>query len=113
MQQRWQKKKKHFPLIALIFFVFIAFSILWSESNIGVIHQHQSHRDKNGEKQRSFDQNDSLLDSTPAQNFNLSKKSPVGIDKFTTCASTVRYSGRRAVSAIHGEESGGRRAASE
>lgn len=40
--------------------------------------------------------------------------SVVGIDKSTTCASTVRYSGRRAVSAVHGEDSGGgRRAASE
>lgn len=37
----------------------------------------------------------------------------VGLDKFTTCTSTVRYSGRRAVSAAQREESGGRRAASE
>lgn len=37
----------------------------------------------------------------------------VGLDKFTTCATTVRYNGRRAVSAVHVEESGGRRAASE
>ncbi|KAL1549095.1 Protein trichome birefringence-like 35 [Salvia divinorum] len=110
MQQRWQKKKKHFPLIALVFFVFIAFSIFWSESNIRVIHQHHARSNRNGQKQR---QNASLLSSTPSHNFNLSKKPPVSLDKFTTCASTVRYSGRRAVSAVRGEESGGRRAVSE
>ncbi|KAL0450973.1 UNVERIFIED_CONTAM: protein trichome birefringence-like 35 [Sesamum latifolium] len=103
--QRWQKRKTHFPLIALLFFVFIAFSILYSESNIRGIHQDQPPRDSNGDQRRSTVQAGLLNDSRPAQVLQISKKPPVGIDKFTTCSSTVRYSGRRAVSAVHRPES--------
>ncbi|KAL3654881.1 Protein trichome birefringence-like 35 [Castilleja foliolosa] len=103
--QRWQKRKTQFPLIALIFFVFIALTILYNES---IIHTD----DTNGDQPRSTVQDVSLLNSSPAQKFNLSNKPPVGLDKFTKCSSTVRYSGRRAISASNKVEFSGRMAAS-
>ncbi|KAL6534436.1 Protein trichome birefringence-like 35 [Orobanche hederae] len=109
--QRWQKKKTHFPLIALTFFVFIAFTILYNESNIHGIHTDDD--DDEHDQHRSTVQDGSFLNSTRAQNFNLSQKSAVGLNKFTTCSSTVRYSGRRAISAIDSQEFSGRRATSE
>ncbi|KAL8039053.1 hypothetical protein ABFX02_10G009900 [Erythranthe guttata] len=107
--QRWQKRKTHYPIIALVFFVFIAFSILYNESYIQVIQEYSDV--SNGDEQRSIIKDTSLLNSASPQIFNLSKKPPVGLDKFTKCASTVRYSGRRAVSAVRRADSGGRTAA--
>ncbi|KAK4396079.1 protein trichome birefringence-like 35 [Sesamum angolense] len=82
---------------------------LWAvnviESNIRGIHQDQPPRDSNSDQRRSTVQAGFLNNSKPAQVLQISKKPPVGIDKFTTCSSTVRYSGRRAVSAVHRPES--------
>ncbi|CAA0830574.1 Protein trichome birefringence-like 35 [Striga hermonthica] len=99
-----QKKKTHFPLIALVFFVFIALTILYNESNIQVIHTD----DDNGDRRPSTLQDGSLLKPAPTQNINLSKNSPVGLDKFSKCASTVSYGGRRGVSAVNKAVFGGR-----
>ncbi|KAL2500428.1 Protein trichome birefringence-like 35 [Forsythia ovata] len=111
--QRWQKKKKQLPVLALIFFVFIVFSILYNECNIRQIHEEQSGKDDNNHSHQSTVKIESLPESTPPQNFTLPKKPPVGLDKFSKCSSTVPYSGKRAAWAVHTAESGGRRGAPE
>ncbi|XP_009607029.1 protein trichome birefringence-like 35 [Nicotiana tabacum] len=66
--QKWPKKRTQYPLIALIFFVFIVFSILYNESSIQEIHSKHT----------------------------LPRIPPVPLDKSSACQSTVKYSGKRA-----------------
>ncbi|KAG8377071.1 hypothetical protein BUALT_Bualt09G0130100 [Buddleja alternifolia] len=91
-----------------------ALTILYSESNIQGIHKDHSQNDNNndGDEQRSISIPDGFVrNSTHAHYFNLSNKPLASLDKFTTCKSTVRYTGRRAASAVPRSEYGGQRAA--
>ncbi|XP_075509312.1 protein trichome birefringence-like 35 [Primulina tabacum] len=107
--QRWQKKKSKFPVIALIFFVFVALSILYNECNFRQVYQDKSHTDTEDGNQGSVVKDGSFFNSTPARNITFPKKPPVGLDKFSTCRSTETYSGRRAAWGVHKTEPNRRR----
>ncbi|XP_047323198.1 protein trichome birefringence-like 35 [Impatiens glandulifera] len=88
MLHRWQKKRTHFPLIiALVLCIFLVCSILLTERSIqqiyGEDHRHTSLKQA------------SLLKSTVLANSTFPSTSPVVLDRFTTCRSTVKYNGRK------------------
>lgn len=68
---KWSRRRSHFPLISLIFMVLITATVLFNEFRI---HQYQ----------RPY--HDPHLHDTR-------KSSPVELDRFTTCSSTVEYNG--------------------
>ncbi|KAL3830225.1 hypothetical protein ACJIZ3_019027 [Penstemon smallii] len=102
---RWQKKKTQLPFLVLIFFMLIAFSIFYSESNIQEILHNQSHR-------VNRIQDGSFL-SKPTQDFVLPNKPSVVLNRSSTCGSTVKYSGRRAFPTASTAGSVGQRAVAE
>ncbi|XP_059668071.1 protein trichome birefringence-like 35 isoform X2 [Cornus florida] len=115
MMQRWPKKKTQFPLIALVFFVFIGSSILYNELNISQIHQNQTHDGDGGDddhSQPSLKQT-SLFESTAPLNHSLPKRPPVVLDRFSSCRSTVKYSGKKAGWVVGSSESDIRRGSAE
>ncbi|KAK6943198.1 Trichome birefringence-like, N-terminal domain [Dillenia turbinata] len=90
MMQRWNRKRSPLHLLALLFIVFIASSILYNESSIRQIND-----DPNLDLQQR--QHETSISSS-APNFSTAhpKPTPVELDRFTTCKSTLKYSGRRA-----------------
>ncbi|KAF8364656.1 hypothetical protein HHK36_018616 [Tetracentron sinense] len=90
MMQRWSKKKNHFPLLAFLFSVFIVASILYNERNIQQIHEN------NEQQQASITQESVLTSVSPTISGKEKKRRAIeGIDRFTTCESTRKYSGRK------------------
>ncbi|KAF5941024.1 hypothetical protein HYC85_022191 [Camellia sinensis] len=105
MMQRWHKKRTHFPLLAaLIFFVFIVCSILYNERSIQQIHQNLDHHVDDSLKKTSVPES-----TTVPPNYSL----PVVLDRFSTCRSTVKYSGRKAGKIVHRPELGHQRGIEE
>ncbi|XP_057524054.1 protein trichome birefringence-like 35 [Amaranthus tricolor] len=72
---KWGRRRSTFPLISLIFMLLITATILFNEFKIQHFHHNQS--------------SDHHLHLQHTLNF-----SPVELDRFTTCSSTVKYSGR-------------------
>lgn len=87
MVQRWNKKRAHFPLIVFLFGLFILSSILYNELSIRQIHQNPDHDDGH-RYQVSITSTTMKLPSRP-------NRVPEVLDRFTTCNSTVKYSGRK------------------
>ncbi|KAL3531648.1 hypothetical protein ACH5RR_005169 [Cinchona calisaya] len=109
MMQKCQKKRGQFPLISVVLFVLIIFSILCIEINIHKIHQIQPQPAHTDQRQSSFDQ-EFLLRPSALLNQTLSKTPPpVPLNKSSTCSSTVKYSGRRVFSTVRTPEHAGRR----
>lgn len=77
--QRWNKKKPPFPLLAIIFCVFIVISILYNVQHIQEIHENQVDNHRYHHHQASVKRKPS--------------KQPPDLDSFTTCSSTRKYSG--------------------
>ncbi|GMI64928.1 hypothetical protein HRI_000162100 [Hibiscus trionum] len=51
---RWSRKKPHFPLLALLFLVFITSSILYNEFRIQQIHRSPDHGSASSTQRTSF-----------------------------------------------------------
>ncbi|KAJ4970411.1 hypothetical protein NE237_003510 [Protea cynaroides] len=92
--QRWCRRRTHFPLLAVLFSAFIIASILYSERNIEEIH---------GKEQQVSIGHTSLLTSVPpkASSNNNPEIAAASLDRFTTCASTGKYHGRRTEPVYH------------
>ncbi|CDP06432.1 unnamed protein product [Coffea canephora] len=100
MVQKCHRKKGLFPLMALVLFVFIIFSILYKEiTTIQRIRQSQPQNEGNDDQPQSSDfqlQQEFLPRPTVLLNRSLSSRAPpVPLDKSSACSSTVEYSGRR------------------
>ncbi|KAM7526531.1 hypothetical protein LguiA_016433 [Lonicera macranthoides] len=89
MMQKWNKKRNQFPVIALVFFIFIVASILYSERHIQLIHQNQQPPQTHNHHQPSIKHTGLFLKSSPHTT------PPVALDSSTTCKSTVTYSGMK------------------
>ncbi|XP_051130446.1 protein trichome birefringence-like 35 [Andrographis paniculata] len=103
MHQRWQKRKSQLPLIAILLFIFVAFTILYNESNIPGIHHRNSPPsgvDGGEVRPRSTFHGGDFFSPTPPQSFGSVRNPPVRLDKHAICNSTVKYSGRRAFPAV-------------
>ncbi|XP_004249604.1 protein trichome birefringence-like 35 [Solanum lycopersicum] len=108
--QKWPKKKTQYPLIALVFFIFIVFSILYNEIYIHEIQSKNSthHTDDDDDSSTlAKEEEDPLFQSV--KNLTVTKIPPVPLDKSSACHSTVKYSGKRAEWDSFKPESGGRR----
>ncbi|KAL5742459.1 hypothetical protein ACOSP7_029191 [Xanthoceras sorbifolium] len=101
MMQRWNKKRTHFPLLALLLIVFIVCSILYNESSIQRIHEDPNHV--------RHDQEVPIFYVKP----NLPKTAPKDLDRFSRCNSTRKYSGWRIGWSDPGVKSGRGRVTSE
>ncbi|KAK6943432.1 PC-Esterase [Dillenia turbinata] len=90
MMQILNRKRSPLHLLALLFIVFIASSILYNENRIRQIND-----DTNLNHQQQ--QHEAPISSS-ALNFSTAhpKPPPVELDRFTACKSTRKYSGRRA-----------------
>nr|DAD26340.1 TPA_asm: hypothetical protein HUJ06_027808 [Nelumbo nucifera] len=90
MMQKWNRKRTHFPLLAVLFSLFIAASIFYNERNIQQIHE-------DNKQQQSSITHTSLLASAPPKTSgaNDQKRALASLDRFTTCASTRKYSGKK------------------
>ncbi|GAB4834028.1 Protein trichome birefringence-like 35 [Ancistrocladus abbreviatus] len=92
---KWNRKRNHFPVIPLIFMIFIAATILYSELRIQHIpvnpdrDQHHNHQ-----KQRSLELTRNNLKHSPPFISVHPNSSSVELDRFTICNATMRYSGR-------------------
>ncbi|WMV52192.1 hypothetical protein MTR67_045577 [Solanum verrucosum] len=107
---KWPKKKTQYPLIALVFFIFIVFSILYNEIYIHEIQsKHSTHHTDDDDSSTSAkeEEEDPLFQSV--KNLTLPRIPPVPLDKSSACHSTVKYSGKRAEWDSFKPESGGRR----
>ncbi|XP_043710570.1 protein trichome birefringence-like 35 [Telopea speciosissima] len=93
--QRWSRRRTHFPLLALFFSVFILASILYNERNIGQIHESKDQQVPITHK--------NFLTSVPPKvsTNNEPKLAAASLDRFTTCASTQQYHGRRTETVYH------------
>ncbi|GLT66132.1 hypothetical protein SLA2020_385190 [Shorea laevis] len=83
MMQRWNRKKPHFPILILLFILFIVFTILYNELNIQQINEDPDPVSRN--------QRASITYVKP----NLAKRASEVLDRFSTCNSTREYSWRR------------------
>ncbi|GAA0148602.1 hypothetical protein LIER_07996 [Lithospermum erythrorhizon] len=91
MTHRWHKKRPHFPFVTLLFFIIILLTILYNETSIKRINQQQDDL----KKKYVFGQDHFLNFATFWKQNAFLKKSPVTLDKFSTCDLTVKYSGRK------------------
>lgn len=74
MMQKCHKKKAQFPLIALVFFVFIILSILYNERYIQEIHQNPPREGDDNGHQQSAIETVSFLNPIPILNGTLVQK---------------------------------------
>ncbi|KAK2999372.1 hypothetical protein RJ639_024367, partial [Escallonia herrerae] len=102
---RCQKKRNHFPIIALVFFLLIVASIFYSELSIQQIQETESKDDRKGTDH----------DHQPSAPLNRTLRNgpPVILDRFSTCKSTVKYSGRKPRWVVDTPEIDGRRGSVE
>ncbi|KAK3032858.1 hypothetical protein RJ639_037035 [Escallonia herrerae] len=103
--ERCQKKRNHFPIIALVFFLLIVASIFYSELSIQQIQETESKDDRKGTDH----------DHQPSAPLNRTLRNgpPVILDRFSTCKSTVKYSGRKPRWVVDTPEIDGRRGSVE
>ncbi|KAF3448042.1 hypothetical protein FNV43_RR08750 [Rhamnella rubrinervis] len=87
MQQRWNRKRTHFPLLALFFVLFIVFTILHNERRILRIQQdHPDHLHQHREASITYVKPNLLT---------YENRAPEVLDRFSRCNSTREYSGRK------------------
>ncbi|KAJ0028620.1 hypothetical protein Pint_34946 [Pistacia integerrima] len=79
--QRWNRKKTHFPLLALALLVFIVCSILYNERSIQQIHEDSDHVHHDQEVPIKYVQP------------NLVNGAAEVLDRFSKCNSTKKFSG--------------------
>nr|DAD28125.1 TPA_asm: hypothetical protein HUJ06_029593 [Nelumbo nucifera] len=97
MLQKWRRKRTHFPLLSL-------FSVLFSLFVIGVtiLYNQRSIRQilEDREQQQLSITQTSLLSSDPSKASGVNNQNQAlvaSLDRFTKCASTRRYSGKKTV----------------
>lgn len=66
MMQRWQKKKTQFPVLALVFAIFILCSIFYNERYIHQIHQQHPNNNNNNLQTTNLD----AYDNNPFNHYN-------------------------------------------
>ncbi|KAJ7950040.1 Trichome birefringence-like family [Quillaja saponaria] len=86
MMQKWNRKKAHFPLLAIFVLVFIVFTIIHNERSIQQIHENPDHVHNKQEA--------SITYVEPNLPNNLKEASEI-LDRFSRCNSTRGYSGRK------------------
>lgn len=86
MMQRCNRKKTHFPLLAIIFLVFIVYTILHNERRIQQIQENPDHALLNHHHQEA-----SAIYVDP----NRLNRAQEVLDRFSKCNSTIDYSGRK------------------
>ncbi|PON94340.1 Trichome birefringence-like family [Trema orientale] len=105
---RWSKKKTQFPLLALLFLVFIVLSILHYERSILQIQEDQDHVHNDHHHQQS-----PFIFVKPNLS-RLQSRAPEVLDRFSRCNSTREYSRRKIEwTADRKTKSGRRRKSSE
>ncbi|KAG4152640.1 hypothetical protein ERO13_D04G135100v2 [Gossypium hirsutum] len=85
MSNKWSRKKRHFPLLAVLFLVFLACSVIYIEFSIQQIHQSPDH------VLHSQRQTSSFTYVKP----NLPKGASDVFDGSSSCNSTRNYSGKK------------------
>ncbi|KAA3463742.1 protein trichome birefringence-like 35 [Gossypium australe] len=85
MSNKWSRKKRHFPLLAVLLLVFLACSIIYIEFSIQQIHQSPDH------VLHSQRQTSSFTYVKP----NLPKGASEVLDGSSSCNSTRNYSGKK------------------
>ncbi|XP_009796067.1 protein trichome birefringence-like 35 [Nicotiana sylvestris] len=95
--QIWLMNRIQYPLITLVFFLFVVFFILYNVEDPFF----------NGVTFSS--KKEPLLKSSHNENLTIPRNPPVPLDKSSTCHFTVKHSGRRAKWGSPVLESGGRR----
>ncbi|CAH1432965.1 unnamed protein product [Lactuca virosa] len=96
MIQRWHKKKTQLPLIALVCFLFVFCTIFFNERRFQEIHRKENRKgDDIGTRN---DVKQAFLSKPTPSSLNSSrlKVPPVALDRFSSCKSTVNYSGQKA-----------------
>ncbi|KAB5520080.1 hypothetical protein DKX38_024399 [Salix brachista] len=90
MMQRWNRKKSHFPIVALILLGVVVCSILYNESSIQQIHEED--QSNQGPKHQQHASTVTYVVPNLGSHSNLA---PVFLDRFSRCNSTSEYSGKR------------------
>ncbi|KAJ6778052.1 PROTEIN TRICHOME BIREFRINGENCE-LIKE 35 [Salix koriyanagi] len=90
MMQRWNRKKSHFPIVALILLGVVVCSILHNESSIQQIHEEDP--SNQGPKHQQHASTVTYVVPNLGSHSNLA---PVFLDRFSRCNSTSEYSGKR------------------
>ncbi|KAL4572410.1 hypothetical protein LXL04_019186 [Taraxacum kok-saghyz] len=102
MIQRWpHKKKTQLPLIALLCFLFVLCTIFYNERRFLQIHRKENRKGDHIGTPNDVKKTISFLNSSRP------KVPPVALDRFSTCKSTVKYSGQKArwdINSIHSDK---------
>ncbi|XP_024967347.1 protein trichome birefringence-like 35 [Cynara cardunculus var. scolymus] len=100
MIQRWHKKTQ-LPLLALVFFLFVLCTIFINERRFQEIHRKEIRKGDDVATRNDVKKTFSSTSTPSSLNSSHPKDRSVVLDRFSTCKSTVKYSGKKAGWDIH------------